>query len=68
MMSDRGFEKFTEGAFYSPDENVLVTDLFPKNVRTDEAGFVHAIDPVIQRVEPDFAEFLRENPHLIHQV
>jgi len=58
-MQSRGFEKLGEGAFYHAGEGLLVHDLHPRNVKTDQSGLVHPIDPIIQRVEPDFVSEIK---------
>jgi hypothetical protein len=45
-----------------PMKGLLVYDLVPKNAKKDAAGHILLIDPVIQRVLPDFADFMRDNP------
>jgi hypothetical protein len=62
MIIKKGFEKLGEGMFYHSGEGVLIHDLFPRNAKTDSDGFIHAIDPVIQRVTPAFADYFRRNP------
>jgi hypothetical protein len=62
MMRDKGFERLGEGMYYHATEGLLVHDLVPKNVKVSESGYVHAIDPVIQRVTPEFADYFRRNP------
>ena len=44
----------------------LPYDLFPKNAMQAADGVIYPFDPVIQRIQPDFAEFLREHPDRIH--
>ena len=63
MMSGKGFEKLGLGTYYHSGGGLLVHDLFSKNAKFAEMdGLVYPIDPVIQRVTADFAEFLRQNP------
>ena len=45
---------------------LLLFDLFPKNAMQAADGVIYPFDPVIQRIQPDFAGFLRENPDRIH--
>lgn len=66
LMAKLQFEKLTEGAFYDGD-GLLVFDLFPRNVIEVEDGHVFPIDPVMQRITPEFGQFLREHPYLINQ-
>jgi hypothetical protein len=44
----------------------LLYDLFPKNAMQAADGVIYPFDPVIQRIQPDFAEFLREHQDRIH--
>ena len=62
VMHSKGFERLGEGMYYHVGEGLLVHDLLPKNVKVSESGYVHAIDPVIQRITPDFADYFRRNP------
>lgn len=62
-----GFEKFAPAIFYDRDRGLLLYDLYPRNVLVDEADIPHVIDPVIQRVTEDFADFIRKNPYLVDQ-
>ena len=63
MMAQKGFEKIGVGAYYHSDENILIHDLVPKNVKVSgHDGMVHPIDPVIQRVTPEFADFMKRHP------
>jgi hypothetical protein len=66
MMIERRFEKIADGAFYDQPNGILIFDLFPRNAIQTEEGDVLPIDPVIQRISPDFAQFLRENPNTIN--
>jgi hypothetical protein len=66
MMIEHGFEKLIAGAYYDTDDGLLVFDLFPKNAKFNEFGIICPFDPVVQRITPDFAEFLRANPDRIH--
>lgn len=61
-MADMDFERIGVGTYYDADEGLLVYDLVPKNAKKDAAGHILLIDPVIQRVRPDFADFMRANP------
>jgi hypothetical protein len=62
MMRGKGFERIGLGAFYHPGDGLLIHDLVPKNVKVSDAGYIHAIDPVIQRITPGFADYLKQNP------
>jgi hypothetical protein len=63
MMAEKGFERIGLGTYYHSGEGLLVHDLVPKNAKVSEQdGVVQPIDPVIQRVTPEFAEFLRRHP------
>ncbi len=66
MMQAKGFEKFCDGAYYDSRQRLLAFDLLPKNAKLASDGIVYPIDPVVQRITPDFADFLRENPDRIH--
>ena len=65
-MVAKGFEKLTPGAYYDEKHGLLLYDLFPKNAMQAADGVIYPFDPVIQRIQPDFAEFLRANPDRIH--
>ena len=65
-MEAKGFEKLTPGAYYDAQNGLLIFDLFPKNAMQAADGVIYPFDPVIQRIQPDFAEFLRANPDRIH--
>ncbi len=54
------FALVAPGTFYQEADSVLVFDLYPKNVKFS-AGKVLPIDPVFQRVTPEFVEFIRAN-------
>jgi hypothetical protein len=66
FMREKGFEKIGEGTFYHSGEGLLVHDLLPKNAKMSQSGRVHPIDPVIQRVTPEFAHDLKMHP--IHPI
>lgn len=68
LMIGRGHEKLTDGAYYSEREGLLVFDLFPRNAILAADGQIYPIDPVIQRIAPDFGQFLREEPYTINLV
>jgi hypothetical protein len=60
FMAENGFEKIDSGMFYSADRQLLVSDLFPKNVVISK-GNVLPIDPIIQRADADFSAFLKKH-------
>ena len=64
LMASVGYERLAAGAYYR--EGFLIFDLVPRNAIAAADGIVYPIDPVVQRVQPDFADFLRENPDRIH--
>lgn len=66
MMAAKGFEKLISGAYYDARNGLLVFDLFPKNAVQAVDGVIYPFDPVIQRITPDFADFLRSDPERIH--
>ena len=41
-------------------------DLFPRNAIQADDGQIYPIDPVIQRITPDFGGFLRQQPFTIN--
>jgi len=68
LMLGKGYEKLTDGAYYSEGKGLLVFDLFPRNAILAADGQIYPIDPVIQRIAPDFGQFLREEPYTINLV
>ena len=66
LMLTKGYEKLADGAYYDAGAGLLVFDLFPRNAIRAQDGHIYPIDPVIQRVTPDFAQFLREEPYTIN--
>jgi hypothetical protein len=68
LMLDKGYEKLTDGAYYSEREGLLVFDLLPRNAILAADGQIYPIDPVIQRITPDFGQFLRDHPDTINIV
>jgi len=68
LMLGKGYEKLTDGAYYSEGEGLLVFDLLPRNAILATDGQIYPIDPVIQRITPDFGQFLREEPYTINLV
>ena len=67
LMQAKGFERLATGAYYHATDGLLVFDLFPRNAIQTSDGMVYPIDPVVQRIQPDFADFLRQNPHTINR-
>lgn len=67
MVKLRGLELMAEGAYYDAKLGVLIYDLFPRNVYVSAEGQMLPIDPVIQRIDPDFADFLRQDPSVINR-
>jgi hypothetical protein len=66
MMTSKRFEVIAPGAFYTAAEGLLIFDLIPRNaIFTADAG-VFPIDPVIQRIDAEFATFLRAHPYTIN--
>lgn len=65
-MTAKGFEQLTSGAYYDAKEGLLIFDLFPKNALQAADGTIYPFDPVIQRITPDFADFLRQHSDRIH--
>ena len=68
LMIGKGYEKLADGAYYEAVAGLLVFDLFPRNAIQAADGYLYPIDPVIQRITPDFAQFLREVPYTINLV
>jgi hypothetical protein len=66
MMVDKGYIRLTDDAFYDGRTGLLVFDLFPRNVLETASQLLLPIDPVIQRIDHDFAEFLRAHPYTIN--
>ncbi len=62
----KSFEHLTAGASYDAKAGLLVFDLFPKNAKLAEDGVVYPSEPVVQRIDPEFGQFLRENPDRIN--
>jgi len=68
MMVAKGYEKLADGAYYDEHASLLIFDLIPRNAIKAANGVVYPIDPVIQRISPDFAQFLREEPYTINLI
>jgi hypothetical protein len=66
LMLGKGYEKLDEGAYYDEGAGLLVFDLFPRNAIQAADGHIYPIDPVIQRITPDFGQFLRQEPYTIN--
>ena len=66
LMTAKGYEKLADGAYYDARAGLLVFDLFPRNAIQPANGNVYPIDPVVQRVTPEFGQFLREQPFTIN--
>ncbi len=66
LMSGKGYENLTEGAYYDERAGLLVFDLFPRNAIQAADGHIYPIDPVIQRIASDFGQFLRQHPETIN--
>jgi hypothetical protein len=66
LMAALAAERLCEGAFLLRDRGILAFDLMPRNVVRSSDGVVYPIDPVIQRVTSDFADFLARHPERIH--
>ncbi len=62
LMDGLGFRKLYTGMFYDEGRGIIAYDLVPKNVKIDENGVAHPIDPVIQRVTKAFADDLEKYP------
>jgi len=65
-MLGKGHEKLDEGAYYDVGAGLLIFDLFPRNAIQAANGHIYPIDPVIQRITPDFGQFLRQEPYTIN--
>ena len=66
MMATKGYQPLAEGAYYDAENGFLIFDLFPRNAVQGSNGVIYPIDPVIQRVTAEFANFLREHPYTIN--
>ncbi|MGN6553780.1 MAG: hypothetical protein ACTHLW_08670 [Verrucomicrobiota bacterium] len=68
MMLAKGYEKLTDGAYYDVKPGLLVFDLFPRNALRAADDNIYPFDPVVQRISPDFADFLRQEPYTINLI
>jgi hypothetical protein len=68
LMTGKGYEKLADGAYYDAQAGLLVFDLIPRNAIQAANGHIYPIDPVIQRITPEFAQFLREHPDTINRI
>lgn len=69
MRDVKGFEKLGEMTYYLSSGGILASDLGSSNVKiSSHDGIVHPFDPIVQRITPDFAGFLRGNPHLLENI
>lgn len=68
VMEDSGYEHIAPGTFYLENRGLLVYDLHPRNAIKDPAGDIQMIDPVVQRVLPDFADFIRDHPESMRHI
>jgi hypothetical protein len=66
LMTGKGYEKLSDGAYYDEPNGLLIFDLFPRNAIQAADGRIYPIDPVIQRITPDFGQFLRAEPYTIN--
>lgn len=66
LMTGKGYENLAEGAYYDEKRGLFVFDLLPRNAIQAADGHIYPIDPVIQRIAPDFGQFLREHPETIN--
>jgi hypothetical protein len=58
----------TDGAYYDQSAGLLIFDLFPRNAIQTIDGTIFPIDPVIQRIDASFGEFLRAQPQTINLI
>ena len=68
LMTGKGYEKLADGAYYDEPSGLLIFDLFPRNAILAADGLIYPIDPVIQRISPDFGQFLRAEPYTINLI
>jgi len=68
LMTGKGYEKLADGAYYDARAGLLVFDLVPRNAIQAANGHIYPIDPVIQRITPEFGQFLHEHPDTINLI
>lgn len=66
-MESAGYEKIGDAAYYHAGKSIVVYDLFPKNA-VILGGCIHPIDPIIQRVKPEFVPELKNLYFAVTQV
>lgn len=66
LMAGKGYATLAVGAYYDAPTGLLIFDLFPRNAIQVTNGEVYPIDPVIQRITPEFAQFLQAQPFTIN--
>jgi hypothetical protein len=66
LMTEKGYEKLADGAYYDEQADLLIFDLFPRNAIQAANGVIYPIDPVVQRISREFAQFLRAQPYTIN--
>lgn len=66
LMTAKGYERLSDGAYYDGKAGLLIFDLFPRNAIQVTDGTIYPIDPVIQRITSEFGQFLREHPYTIN--
>lgn len=66
LMVAKGYEKLANGAYYDEPSGLLVFDLFPRNAFCAADRQIYPIDPVVQRITPDFGQFLKSQPYTIN--
>ncbi len=66
LMQGKGYKKLADGAYDAEQDGLLIFDLFPRNAIQAADGHIYPIDPVIQRITPEFGEFLRAQPYTIN--
>lgn len=62
LMCANDYKHLAPGTFYSKEDGLLVFDVHPRNALRDPTGTVHVFDPVVQRVNEDFAAYIEEYP------
>ena len=66
LMAEKAYQKLADGAYYDVSKGLLIFDQFPRNAIQTINGIIYPIDPVIQRITPEFADFLRTHPNTIN--